>query len=163
MEPVRALIVLFAAFTVGHVVFLLLRSPIDADDRVSMVAILPLFLLPAVIAIVGLVRGSIPLVGAAGALCMFPAIMTGWPVIPFAGFLAIAGLSRGPLPSGHELLRGITVLILGIAAWLVPNLGLDPLVPIDAPRLILGIAMVFATIVMAIGRPVGRRPLGLAR
>lgn len=116
-------------------------------------AILPLFLLPSVIAMVGLVRASMPLVGAAGALSFLPAITSGWPVIAFAGLLAIAGLSRGPLPSGRELLRGIAVVIVGFAAWMVPYLGMDPFVPIDAARLGVGMAMVAATVALAIGRP----------
>ena len=128
-----------------------------------MAAILPLFLLPAGIAIVGLVRDSMPLVGTAGALCFVPAIISGWPVFAFAGFLAIAGLSRGPLPSGRELLRGVAVVIFGFAAWMVPYLGMDPFARIDAPRVGLGIAMVLATIGLAVGRPLRGPTLGLAR
>lgn len=126
-------------------------------------AILPLLLLPAVIAIVGLVRASMPLVGAAGAMCFLPAIISGWPVVAFAGFLAIAGLASGPLPSGRELVRGMAVVILGFAAWMVPYLGMDPFVPIDAPRLGLGIAMIFATIALAVGQVARPSVEGLAR
>lgn len=143
---------LLAVFTASYPLFLLLRTPIEPDAQASVVKFLPLLVLPAVIAIVGLVRASMPVVGAAGALCFLPAIMSGWPVLPFAGFLAIAGLSGGPLPSGHELLRGIGILILGMAAWMVPHLGMDPFVPIDAPRIGVGVAMVLATIALAIDR-----------
>jgi len=161
--PVRALVLLLAAITAGYPLLLLVRSPIEADAQASVVAFLPLLLLPAVIAIVGLARSSIPLVGAAGALCMFPAIMTGFAVVPFAGFLAVAGLSRGPLPSGRELLRGIAVVVIGLAAWMVPYVGMDPFVPIDAPRIGAGIVMMVATIGLAIGGLPRRRAVGLAR
>lgn len=154
---------LLATFTAGYPLFLLARSPIEADVHASGVVLLPLLLLPAVIAIVGLVRNSMPLVGAAGALCMFPAILTGFAVIPFAGFLATAGLSRGSLPPGRELLRGIAVVILGFAAWMVPYLGMDQILPIDAHRVGLGIAMVFATIALAVGRPERPSVAGFAR
>lgn len=154
---------LLAVFTASYPLFLLLRAPIEPDAGASVVIFLPLLVLPAVIAIVGLVRGSTPVVGAAGVLCFLPAIMSGWPIIPFAGFLAITGLSRGPLPSGHELWRGIGVSVLGMAAWFVPYLGKDPLVPLDAPRVGLGIAMAFATISLAIGRATGERAIALAR
>ena len=143
---------LLAVFTASYPLFLLLRTPIEPDAQASVVMYLPLLVLPAVVAIVGLVRSSMPLVAAAGALCFLPAITSGWPVIPFAGFLAIAGLSRGPLPSGHELLRGLGVSILGMAAWMVPYLGMDPFLPLDAPRIGVGVAMVVATIALAIGR-----------
>jgi len=161
--PVRAVILLFAAFTAGHALFLLLRSPIEPDAQASAATVLPLFLLPAVIAIIGLVRGSMPLVGAAGALSSFPTIMTGWPVIAFAGFLAIAGLARGPSPSGGELLRGLAVAILGMAIWIVPYIGVSPWDPIEGSRLGLGAGMYVATIALAIGRPARPATVRLAR
>lgn len=156
------MILLLAAFTTGHTLLLLLRSPIEADAS-AFVAVLPLFLLPVAVVLVGLVRDSRPLVGAAGALCAFPAIMSGWPIVPFAGFLAVAGLSLGPLPSRRELLRGIAVVVLGLAAWMVPYLGMDPFVPIDAPRIGVGIAMVIAATALATGRRASLPEVGWAQ
>ncbi len=157
------MILLLAAISAGHAVFLVLSAPIDPNDRGRSTLLFPLFLMPAAIAVVGAVRGSVPVVGAAGALCMLPAIMTGWPVVAFAGFLAITGLGRGPLPSGNELLRGIAVSILGTATWFLPSSGCDPFGSIDRPRQIVGIGMVLATIVVALAPPVGHRAHWLAR
>jgi hypothetical protein len=144
-------------------VFLVLSAPIDPGDGARIALLFPLFLMPAAIAVVGAIRGSVPVVGAAGALCMLPAIMTGWPVIAFAGFLAITGLTRGPLPSGSELLRGIAVATLGTAAWFVPYIGMDPFGSIDGPRQVVAIFMVVATIALAIGRTAGRTVVRFAR
>src|SRR5687768_14350590 len=46
-EPVGAVILVLATFTVGHVMFLLVRAPVEAGDPAFLAATVPLFLLPA--------------------------------------------------------------------------------------------------------------------
>ncbi len=143
------LVVLLAIFTVGNAVFAVHRTTLGPDDAAHISAGFLLLIMPAIVAVIGASRRSMPLVAAAGAMSLLPAVMTGLAVIPFAGFLAIGGLDRGPLPATHELARGAAVAVLGILAWFLPWAVVEPGGLINGIGLAIATVMILVTIAFA--------------
>ena len=85
-----------------------------------------MFLLPAVIAAIGAIRRSAPLLIAAGVLCLaqsfvaFSGVTIPF-IVPAILLLVLGGRSGGPgeTPSG-ERVGGVAVIFLGLAMWVAP-------------------------------------------
>jgi hypothetical protein len=109
----------------------------DTPGEVPSVAYLSLeLLLAGFVGLIGAVRGSRPLIGAAGGLTLPLGLAGSLLAIPAVVLIGACGVvpTRRP-PDRREFIAGLAVVVLGLSTWIVPALLASPgcWIAVDTP------------------------------